>query len=486
MGARKADAAAFHSERDQIAAMEEAVSKVGGHLHALPSELDVSGGLPLDQRPSLSAAVEGVEAGKYAGIVVAYQSRLGRDTEHEEAVWRRVEAAGGRIIMALDGLDTTTVDGKMVRRIRSAINHAERDRHVEKFANLREWATEAGIWQARQTPRGYSKDPETRKLVPNAEAENVRWAFRARAAGTSIVDIARRLAFTPSGVRQLLRNRVYLGELRVGDCVNPAAHDALIDVATFEAAQRKISRPPHGPREGQQARAATGPALLAGLVRCAGCGHIMSRGATKVPIYRCPANHSGEPCPAPAAITLELLDDFVERLALEELDRLAISASPTGGDAARAEAAFEKAKAELEAYVTAISAADVGAEAFAAGARQRSKAVDAARTALHAAMDREPADFPGATGGQIWEVLDAHERNQLLRGLLAAVVVKRGGGRGSRTPLVDRVRVLAHGFEDLKLPGGRLGGVGSGIVPIVLPDLHTPGVLRPPSGEDPL
>src|SRR4051794_32706658 len=101
MGARRSGADDFHSERDQIAAMRQAVEKIGGTLAVLPSELDVSGGLPLEQRPSLRAAVEGVESGLYGGVVVAYQSRLGRDVEQEEAVWRRVEAAGGHILLAL-------------------------------------------------------------------------------------------------------------------------------------------------------------------------------------------------------------------------------------------------------------------------------------------------------------------------------------------------------------------------------------------------
>src|SRR5258705_138533 len=93
MGDRKADADNFHSERDQVSALKGGAEKAGMRLDLLPSELDVSGGLPIDRRPSLKAAVEGVESGKYAGIIVAYQSRLGRDVEIEESVWRRVERA---------------------------------------------------------------------------------------------------------------------------------------------------------------------------------------------------------------------------------------------------------------------------------------------------------------------------------------------------------------------------------------------------------
>ncbi|PTL60649.1 recombinase family protein, partial [Paraconexibacter algicola] len=170
MGARRSGADDFHSERDQVAALERAVARLGGDLELLPAELGVSGGLPLADRPSLLAAVEGVEAGRYRGIVVAYQSRLARDTLEEELIHRRVEAVGGSVQFATGAVDGATIDGRLQRRLLGAFNAAERERHVERFADLREAATRAGIWQRRQTPAGYRRDPDTRRLVPDDRA----------------------------------------------------------------------------------------------------------------------------------------------------------------------------------------------------------------------------------------------------------------------------------------------------------------------------
>src|SRR4029078_8832412 len=72
-----------------------------------------------------------------------------------------------------------------------------------------------------------------RRLVPDDQADEVARAFRDRQAGTSILEFAGRLAMTRSGMRALLRNRVYLGELRDGDYVNPRAHAAIVDAPTF-------------------------------------------------------------------------------------------------------------------------------------------------------------------------------------------------------------------------------------------------------------
>ena len=45
----------------------------------------------------------------------------------------------------------------------------------------------------------------------------------------------------------------------------------------------------------------------------------------------------------------------------------------------------------------------------------------------------------------------ARRAQSLLRGLLRAVIAARAGGRGARTPLADRVRLLAYDAE-LELP----------------------------------
>lgn len=467
MGGRKAASADFHSEREQIAALRDAVTKVGGELEVLPSELDVSGGLPLEQRPALRAAVEGVERGTYAGIVVAYQSRLGRDVEHEEAVWRRVEKAGGQILMALDGIDTSTVDGKMVRRIKSAMNTAERERHVERFDELRRWATDAGIWQRRQTPLGYQRDPQTRRLTPDDQADAVRDAFRARAAGVAMVTIAEQLGMTTSGIRYLLKNRVYLGELRVGRYVNGAAHEPIITEDEFLAA--RSSQPTSRPRRRAE------PALLAGLVRCTGCGHVMSLSTQKVETYTCHGRMSAGRCPAPAGITARLLDEHVEAIALGELARLSTRAVSDTAALDRARERLREAEAELERFLIGVQAARLDPEVFANAARERQTRVDAAREHLGALTAR---GVPAVDGDPVvvWERLSVTQRNRLLRGLIEVVLVQRAGGRGRVVPVTDRVRVVAFG-AGLIATSAR-GGEARPIETIVLPDADHPAVLR--------
>lgn len=458
----------FHADEEQIATVKRYAAELGADVEFMPPELSVSGGKPIDQRPGLLAAIEGVEAGRYDGIVVAYLSRLTRSRSGIE-IWNRVEAAGGHVHCAAERLDTSTPNGRFVRDIHLANAVREREEHVDRFENRREAATHLGIWQRRQTPTGYKRDERTRKLEPDERADDVRRAFKDRAAGVPVVRIADQLGMTPSGVRQLLANRVYLGELKVGKHLNPAAHPPLVTIDEWEAAQVTIARPPRG--------GDTGPALLAGIVRCAGCGHVMSRGKTKSLVYTCHGRSSHGKCPAPAAVTLKLLDAYVEPIALTQLRHLAVrSAARDDTDVTGARDAVAAAVRERGAYLEAISADDVGIDAFREGARTRQARVDEAQARLNQALAVQPAIPVVGDVDQAWMALDAHGRNAVLRGLLEAVVVRRGGGRGSRTPLRERVRVIEAG-TGLIDDGKGAPEVGRGIQPIDLPDFGDPGVL---------
>jgi site-specific DNA recombinase len=467
VGLRDVESDRFHASDDQVSEIKRYAAAHGVDAEILPPELDISGGLPLEKRPSLLAAVEGVERGEYNGIIVSYLSRLGRNVREQLRCWDRVEAAGGKVIVVREGIDTTTASGRLHRNLLLSIAEHEREMHAEQFARRRASSVERGIWRQRQTPLGYSRHPETRRLTPNDRADDVRRAFRHKAADVPVSEIARRLDMTASGVRQLLQNRVYLGELRDGRNVNPEAHPPIVTPAEFDAAQSKVARP---------ARSGGPPALLAGLVRCAGCGHVMSRGITSTPVYSCHRDHSGARCPEPAGITVARLDEYVEAIALAELDKLTVERT----DADSAAVAVREAAYELETYLEAVSAATIGVDAFRAGAEKRRAALEAAQRDYGLAQTG-PRAPNGATGAEVWKALDGHERNRLLRSLLAAVVVRRAG-RGKRVPLADRVRVISHGTP-LELPARR-GGEAAGMVPIPFADLDDEGLLGMLAGED--
>ena len=473
LGNRQAGADNMHADRDQIADLQRYATEHGHTLTVLPPELNVSGGLPLAKRPSLLAAIEGVEAGTYDAIIVSYLSRLGRNIREQLKAWDRVEAAGGRIIVVRENIDSATAAGRMHRNILLAIAEHEREQHAERFEQLREWATMAGVWQRRQTPLGYTRDPGTRKLVPDDNAGLVQRAFADRIAGKPISSIARDLNMTPSGTRALLQNRVYLGELQVGQHVNPTAHPPIVSDETWQQAQTaRVTRP---------ARVNQHPALLAGLTRCAGCGHTMSRANNKVLVYACHGRSSNGPCPAPAAITLRLLDEHVERIALHQLAQLTATATPDSTKLAEAIEARKAAETELAVFLRDVQAAGLKPGQFAEAALDRADAIEEARSVEDELRARAPMSLD-SDPVELWQTLNDSERNHLLGRLIEAVIVYRSGGRGHIRPVTDRVRVLRHGAGVIDTR--RYRGAARPIVSVPLLDVDDPRVLGVPASQD--
>lgn len=462
----------FHSPDDQRDEIEAWAKETGKKIEWLEPELDAKGNDA--NRPTFRRAVDGVKDGTYSGVVVAYLSRAGRDLRLMLDLWDEVEGAGGVVYFAREKLDGGTTTGRLQRNILASFAQHELEERREGFERACKGAVEAGIWQRHQTPRGYRKDKKTRGLVPDARAKSVQQAFRDVIAGDTISAVARRLKMTQSGVRQLIKNRVYLGELRVRSYENLTAHKPLIDLSTFEAAQAKLG----GPRP---AKSYDAPALLAGIVRCSACGHVMTRGLSGGrPCYRCPGYHSGAKCPAPAAAMTSQLDSYVEPIALAELARIHFKVR-SGSSMESAEAKVREAERKLEEFLEAVEPEDVGGPLpYKRAARKRRDAIDDAREALRQELAQKPTLALDGTGADAWEKLDGHERNTLLRSLLAAVVVKPAG-RGKRVPIADRARVIAHGV-DLGLPVRN--GSGFGIVPVAFPDADDDHVLGMPASED--
>lgn len=476
MGARKAGDANVHADRDQIDAIERHARLRGATVTILPPELDVSGGLPLERRPSLLAAIEGVERGVYDGIIVAYLSRLGRNVREQLKAWDRVEAAGGRIIVVQEGIDTSTAAGRMHRTILLAIAEQYREEHAERFDRLAEWATMAGVWQRRQTPLGYTRDPETRKLVPDADAGKVRDAFRARILAQPVSVIARALGMTTSGTRHLLSNRVYLGELRVREYVNLTAHPPLIDAATFDAAQHaRVTRP---------ARSFTHAAMLAGLARCTGCTHVMGRARPGVVCYVCSANKSNGRCPAPAAITAHIVEGYVEQIALLRLERLRARGPRDDKPLRDARAALVLAEQELGAFLRGVQAADLAVDVFADAARSRTERVDEARDTLRRLVAERPPESIDGDPVAVWEKMHDGQRNRLLGSLIECVLIARAGGQGLKRAVEDRVRVVRVGAGVVDTIRSR--GHVRPVVTVGLPALDDPRVLGMHLAQDEL
>lgn len=452
----------FISPDEQRRAIEAYAAAHGIEVAEWHRDLDQSGGT-LD-RPGFQAALARCRRGETGGIIAAKLDRLTRSTVGLGTLIDEARSGGWNLIAVDFGLDLFSANGKLVADVLAAVAEWERTRRRDDWTSARANAIGRGVFGGSHVPLGYRRGDDGRLVVVEEEAAVVREAFHRRAAGESISDVARFLTasavrppdrriaadgWAHSTVRQILTNDVYLGVVRSGEFVTEDAHPAIVTRAEYDAVRiAKTARPvPTG--------VYSGPSILLGVARCAGCGRtlkIVTRkraDGTHVSSYYC-KNAASVACSSRAYVHVGDLDDLVERLFVQALrhDRRFAEAIEAEADLADARRAVEDAEYELQAFVTNASALD--AKMFQAGIEARQSRLDMSRIAL-AETTARASRVGGLVGGnlsELWTSLDADEKRQILAAYLDRVVVRRGDA----DDLVRRVQIVWHGNVVADLP----------------------------------
>lgn len=449
-------------QRDRIQAWAD---MRGVRIGAWHEDLDQSGGKL--HRPGLDVMLERIRTGQTGGLAVAHLDRLSRAGVADALrLVESVHEVGAKIAVVDLGIDPTTPVGEFSMTLFLALGRMQRRQFQERWQEAQARAIGRGIHF--RAPFGYSKPGKAEPIVPNpATAPLVKRAFELRAAGEPWPRIAaflndrhapdKALAWTRSTVNHMIRNPAYLGQATCGKHVHVDAHPALVSRELWEAANAvKAQAPSRGEGEGT---------LLAGLIRCAGCRYVMSRGATqgqrrreRLVVYTCRRNHSAGRCEASCSIKMELVEQYVEDAFLARYRDVSIEGviDSTDLDAARQELA--DAETELQTFRDneRIRAAlwDVGEHSFEDGITGRAERVLAARERLAAIRSRVIGfDMPDALS---YRTLTLSERRTLLRAGVGAVFVRRSLVRGGRGRVLDpraRVHICWTGEEPQDLPG---------------------------------
>jgi site-specific DNA recombinase len=436
----------------------QAFAKLHGHKVARWHEdLDQPGSK--NDRPGFQAAIERVEAGKTNGIAVAKLDRFARSVADAASAIRRIRDAGGELISVEDNFDSSTPMGKFAMHMLLALGELELDRIRESWSNAQRYAVERGVHVASRTPTGYQRKRDGRLERDEKAAPVVAEVFAQRAAGASFAQLARLLEahgirgpyrnrhWTVAAVSKLLRNPVYLGEARSGRYRNEDAHEPIVPRETWEAVQGGKAQA--WPRTGEGA-------LLAGLLRCAGCRYLMKpdtmkgHNGEKLRIYRCRGDHAAGRCLAPASVLGRVIEPYVQDEFLAALGPGGVLAhvEPTGSNRAEAQERLQVAEQELEAFIE-MTPASIDRDAYQKGVEKRQHAVDEARVAL--AESGEPSELDGLLGdvslGENWPQLPLSRRRELLGLGIDAIMLRRG------RDLVNRTHCLWRGDpEALELP----------------------------------
>jgi site-specific DNA recombinase len=304
-------------------------------------------------RPAFTEALGDCAAGKVDILLTHQLDRFYRNLRLQLETLGQLGRWGVGYLSVTEQIDYSTPQGMLFLSMLGAFNEyyvANLSRETKKGKRGR---AKKGLNNASTTAYGYARNDEGIDGIEPKAAEVVLLAFERYATGefsdTTIADLLNRKGYLPSGrarsgrwtregVRYLLTNRFYLGEVQHGDQYYPGQHEPLISREMWEQVQAIRARRGEGKGGGRRADRLY---LLARLARCSKCGLRLTsqtsegkgRKGHETQYYLCPAKRRSVDCPAggefaPAEEIDAQVAEFVSRLVLpddwrERLEELA-------------------------------------------------------------------------------------------------------------------------------------------------------------------
>jgi DNA invertase Pin-like site-specific DNA recombinase len=445
VGHRQGDS--FLSPTLQRESIERVCQREGVELVDVYEELDKSGGDAA--RPLWNKAIERIESGEVQAFVCWNLSRFARSILDAKRAIERIERAGGTLLSE-EGAEGLSRDILLV------VADHERQRHADAFRRAEVSAVERGIHIASRVPTGYTRDPATRRLVPDEMAPVVAEVFRLRAKGWGWTKLARWFVeqggspkSNSSAMTWMVRNRAYLGWAHQHGAVNRKAHPAIVTQLEFDRANAiKGRRPEHDGSLSSQL-------LMLGLVFCETCGWHLSVGSstrvldnvkTKVATYTC----QNPNCTGRAAAHGRDLDPLVVGALFRMLRLVGTTGyrapGTTPADVEAARRALEAAEYDRKRLVgnrelrRLLTDEEYNAELVDAA-----EAVEEARVVLDVAESGLAGKAPEDVTA-LWEEWTDETRREWLREVVERVeVVPARGKRG--IPLGERIRMEFRGID---------------------------------------
>jgi site-specific DNA recombinase len=243
-------------------------------------------GATLD-RPAFQQLLVLIRSGGIDRLVIYRLDRLSRNLRHFITLFEELLEHGVTLdVVTSPELGVAALD-KLMLNVLASFAEFERDLAASRIAEARDHLKAHGRRIAGAVPFGYAADRHTKQLVVcDEEAQAVVRMFRWAESGvtpSAIAGYANALRWTTGGgnswtarqVLAILRNHVYAGLVTHDSRLRQGCHPALIDREAYDDVQRLIS----GRRTGARRKQSSGAGItwiLRGLLRCGGCGRLMS------------------------------------------------------------------------------------------------------------------------------------------------------------------------------------------------------------------
>ena len=346
------------------------------------------------ERPGLQALLAAVDQGEIDVVVVYKVDRLTRSLADFARIVDRFDRQGVSFVSVTQAFNTTTSMGRLTLNVLLSFAQFEREVGAERVRDKVAASRRKGMWMGGAVPFGY-RAADRKLAVDEEEAEQVRLIFRLYLELGSTTQLladlrrrgvrtAKRLAgsgrkdgggghFGPGAIGYLLRNRIYRGQVEHRGEVYPGEHQAIVDPATFEAAQEMLSRNANCKRQRARSRA-----ILTGLIFDA-AGNRMSpshanKGGARYRYYHSRALSEGRPEEAGSIPRVSAPD--IEQRVIEALRAADGAPMRSGADRRHEPAAMEDEAQALSLIERLLERVDVHHDHLAITLREPSRAND--------------------------------------------------------------------------------------------------------------
>ena len=222
------------------------------------------------ERPALKRLLADVAAGKVDIILLYKIDRLTPSLADFAKIVEVLDKAGASFVSITQSFNTTTSMGRLTLNMLLSFAQFEREVTGERIRDKVAASKRKGMWMGGPIPFGY--DVADHKLViSRAEAEQVRLIFTRYLTAPSIEQMlpwltaegirskprttrdGRPFGGTPfrhGGVRHILANRIYLGEVTHKGQTYPGDHERIVDQALWDRVQDRMAIATKRPRTG--------------------------------------------------------------------------------------------------------------------------------------------------------------------------------------------------------------------------------------------
>lgn len=416
----------------QLAALREWAEKEGHNIVGEYVDNGVSARKAPTKRPELQRLLADLERGEIKLIAFTKLDRWTRNVKGYYAVQDALDRVGVAWVAIHEDYETITASGRFKVNIMLSVAENEADRTSERIKRVMDFKVAKGeCINPGGLPMGYSYDAETKRVVPNEDAQLVREAFLHYVKTGSIRDTLYYLVddcgkkMVYRSLSNMLHNRLYTGEYRG----NAQFCEPIIDRAIFEKVQEGLAD--RSVRHNPSNRVY----VFSSLIYCGACGRKMVgvyhnyKGDTAHYLgYRCPRAYQSHICPHRKFYDEKKIERYLVQHIAERLEEVTAEAKPAAKKKVKkADIAAIKSKLNRlsELYVEGI----IEREKFNADREKLTKQLEDATAKPPAGEYAAAQKIVIKDFAQHYATLTAQERRELWRSILDRIEIDSGNIR---------------------------------------------------------